>query len=419
MSDQTLTVKRLGKAFRTYRSEFQRALSWVGVHVEPSSEHWVLRDVSFSVAAGEAIAIVGKNGAGKSTLLKLIAGTLRPTEGEVQMRGSLAAILELGMGFNPELTGRENAIHSAGLMGLGREEIQRAMPAVEEFANIGDYFNQPVRTYSSGMQLRVAFAVATASRPSLLIVDEALSVGDTAFQRKSLHRIEQFLELGTTLVFVSHGTETIKRVCNRALWINDTHIVADGSSKDVCEAYERYMLSDQSDVPPAAPRAVTDEIIDQSLLTNIETQYGDGRAEIFDFVIHDHEGVRANVILERVDFFICYRVRFLYDCTGVHFGMMIKTIEGVCVYAINTGDLHPVVDYKRNDIVQVKFQLTNNLVPGIYYLNCGANHLTPQGRQVLHRRLDVAAIRISSTGRYDDSGIANLRAQISVVLTAA
>ena len=171
-----LAVSNLGKAFRVYKSEWHRFANWFGLKIRPAEEHWVLRHINFEINAGEAIGIVGQNGAGKSTLLKMITGTLQPTEGAIQINGRIAAILELGMGFNPELTGRQNVFHAAGLMGFNHEQISQVMSDIEAFAEIGDYFDQPVRVYSSGMQVRVAFAVATAYRPEILIVDEALSV---------------------------------------------------------------------------------------------------------------------------------------------------------------------------------------------------------------------------------------------------
>lgn len=184
-----LTVKNLGKAYRVYASEFQRIGRWFGISTKPKEEHWVLKHVNFSIHAGEAIGIVGQNGAGKSTLLKMITGTLQPTEGNVQVNGRIAAILELGMGFTPDLTGRQNVYHAAGLMGFNADRIDEVIKEIEAFAEIGTYFDEPVRTYSSGMQMRVAFAVATAIRPEILIVDEALSVGDSYFQHKSFDQI--------------------------------------------------------------------------------------------------------------------------------------------------------------------------------------------------------------------------------------
>ncbi|HES76002.1 MAG TPA: ABC transporter ATP-binding protein, partial [bacterium] len=172
-----LEVNNIGKAYRDYGGEWRRVLSWFGLPLKPRAEHWTLRDISFSIHPGEAVGIVGQNGTGKSTLLKIITGTLKPSTGHVRLHGSIAAILELGMGFHPELTGRQNAFHAAGLMGYSREQINAVIGDIEAFAEIGEYFDQPVRTYSSGMHVRVAFSVATAFRPDILIIDEALSVG--------------------------------------------------------------------------------------------------------------------------------------------------------------------------------------------------------------------------------------------------
>jgi lipopolysaccharide transport system ATP-binding protein len=194
-----LCVENLGKAYRRYASEWQRVLSWCRAGFAPEEEKWVLRNLTFSVVPGEAVGIIGQNGAGKSTLLKLITGTARPTEGRIHISGRIAAMLELGMGFNPELTGRQNAYHAAGLMGHSLADIERVMPEIEAFAEIGEYFDQPVRIYSSGMQARLAFSVATAFRPDLLIVDEVLSVGDSYFQHKSFGKIRQFKDEGTSV----------------------------------------------------------------------------------------------------------------------------------------------------------------------------------------------------------------------------
>ena len=199
MSEFLLTVRELGKSFRDYGSEWRRFAAWFGLRVRIKSENWVLRDISFSVAPGESIGIVGQNGAGKSTLLKLITGTMKATTGTVAVHGRIAAILELGMGFDPDLSGRANVYHSAGLMGFSRRAIDGVIVDVETFAEIGEYFDEPARTYSSGMQMRVAFAVATAFRPDILIVDEALSVGDAYFQHKCFKRIREFREQGTSL----------------------------------------------------------------------------------------------------------------------------------------------------------------------------------------------------------------------------
>ena len=240
-----LQVKNLGKAYRAYASEWFRVARWFGLPFRPKEEHWVLRHVSFDVRPGDALGVIGVNGAGKSTLLKLITGTLQPTEGEVHVRGSVSAILELGMGFNGDLTGRENARHAAGLMGHGAEEIEAILPEIESFAEIGDYFDLPVRTYSSGMQMRVAFAVATAFRPDILIVDEALSVGDAYFQHKSFERIRDYNAQGTALLMVSHDKAAIQSICQRAILLDHGELLREDTPEKVFDLYNTLLSRHQ------------------------------------------------------------------------------------------------------------------------------------------------------------------------------
>ncbi|MEA5097876.1 MAG: ABC transporter ATP-binding protein [Burkholderiaceae bacterium] len=223
-----LRVNSIGKAYKRYPRRSGRIAEWLGLG-KRHELRWVLRDLSFEITAGEAVGIIGVNGAGKSTLLKIITGTTRPTTGTVEASGRISALLELGMGFHPDFTGRQNVTMAAQLHGIANDEIDRKMQEIEEFAEIGDYIDQPVRTYSSGMQVRLAFSVATAIRPDILIVDEALSVGDTYFQHKSFDRIRQFREQGTTLLFVSHDPGAIKTLCDRALLLDAGGIVQDGS----------------------------------------------------------------------------------------------------------------------------------------------------------------------------------------------
>lgn len=251
MTAPVLEASGLGKAFRRYRTELSRIAGWFGLPGRPVEETWVLRDVSFSVAPGEAVAIVGRNGAGKSTLLKLVTGTMRPTTGRVALGGRVAAILELGMGFNPELDARANVFHVGGLMGFSHEEMAAAMPAIEAFAEIGGYFDKPLRLLSSGMQMRVAFAVATAFRPDVLIVDEALSVGDAYFQHKSFDRIRAFRREGTTLVFVSHDPSAVLALCDRALLLDGGRLLLDGPPSDVLDHYNALLGPVES--RPSAP----------------------------------------------------------------------------------------------------------------------------------------------------------------------
>ncbi|MBN2866883.1 MAG: ABC transporter ATP-binding protein, partial [Thiotrichales bacterium] len=241
-----LHVSNVGKAYRKYSSELKRVASWFGLPVKPADEHWVLHDINFSIQAGEAIGVIGQNGAGKSTLLKMITGTLPPTKGRIQVNGRIAAILELGMGFNPDFTGRQNAQHGLAMMGFTQSQIEQVMPELEAFAEVGEYFDQPVRTYSSGMQMRVAFGVATAFRPEILIVDEALSVGDAYFQHKSFDRIKQFREQGTTLLFVSHDKSAILALCNRAILIEAGLVIKDGDPEEVTDYYNALIAEKEN-----------------------------------------------------------------------------------------------------------------------------------------------------------------------------
>ena len=245
-SQPILEVKNIGKAYRSYSSELWRILSWFGIKHKVAHETWTLQNINFSIAPGEAVGIIGQNGAGKSTLLKMITSTLKPSTGSLHVRGKIAAILELGMGFHHDLTGRQNAYHSAGLMGFTKEQIDAVIDHIEAFAEIGHYFDQPVRLYSSGMQVRVAFAVATAYRPEILIVDEALSVGDAYFQHKSFERIRHFQEHGTSLLLVSHDSNAIQSICNRAILLDEGTILQDGQPETVFDFYNALIAQKEN-----------------------------------------------------------------------------------------------------------------------------------------------------------------------------
>jgi lipopolysaccharide transport system ATP-binding protein len=227
----SIRVINLGKAYKQYSSRKSRLLEWVLPFLgDRHKKQWVLKDVSFSLKRGEAVGVVGINGAGKSTLLKIITGITRPTIGGFTATGRVAALLELGMGFHPEFTGRQNVRMAGQLLGYKRDELENLFPAIESFAEIGAYIDKPIRTYSSGMQVRLAFSLATASRPDVLIVDEALSVGDAYFQHKSFDRIRRFREKGTTLLIVSHNRSAIQSICDRAILLDRGCVIKQGSA---------------------------------------------------------------------------------------------------------------------------------------------------------------------------------------------
>lgn len=241
-----LQVRNLGKAYKRYSRKRGRLLEWLGAGAQHELK-WVLRDITFDVKPGESVGIVGANGAGKSTLLKLVAGTTQPTEGSLQFTGSISALLELGIGFHPDFTGRQNVFMAASIRGLSPEQIGALMGQIESFAEIGDYIDQPVRTYSSGMQVRLAFSVATVIRPDILIVDEALSVGDAYFSHKSFDRIRQFREQGTTLLFVSHSPIAVKTLCDRAILIDHGKLVRDDVPDAVLDYYNAMISVKHAD----------------------------------------------------------------------------------------------------------------------------------------------------------------------------
>jgi lipopolysaccharide transport system ATP-binding protein len=239
-----LTVDSVNKRYPTYRSNLQRFANWFGASFSPVVEFWASRDISFQVRQGEAVALIGQNGAGKSTLLKMVTGTVRPTSGNIRVSGRISAILELGLGFNPEFTGRQNVYQAGGLMGFSRQELDSLIPAIEAFAEIGEFFDQPVRVYSSGMQARLAFALATAKRPDILIVDEVLSVGDSYFQHKSFDRIRQFKEEGTAILLVTHSLGDVRALCDRVILLDKGAVLKDGPPDEVVDYYNA-MVADR------------------------------------------------------------------------------------------------------------------------------------------------------------------------------
>ncbi len=254
--DPVLTASGLCKRYATYRSNIVRFASWFGADVTPAAEFWPIRDLSFAVGRGEAVAIIGQNGAGKSTLLKLITGTVRPTQGAIHIAGRVNAILELGLGFNPEFTGRENVFYAGGLMGLSPERLKELLPGIEAFAEIGDFFDQPLRSYSSGMQARLAFAVVTAERPDILIIDEVLAVGDSYFQHKCFNRIRSFKEAGSSILIVTHSMSDVRALCDRVILIDKGKMLMDGPPDQVVDYYNALIAAKENEALTVEQRRV-------------------------------------------------------------------------------------------------------------------------------------------------------------------
>lgn len=359
-----LSVQRVGKAYRSYRSEWQRVARWFGASPEPLEEHWVVRGVSFEIGAGEVVGIVGQNGAGKSTLLKMVAGTLQPTEGRLQVNGRIAAILELGMGFHPELTGRQNVMHAAGLMGFSAPAVVAAMPGIEAFAEIGEYFDQPVRTYSSGMQVRVAFAVATAFRPEVLIIDEALSVGDSYFQHKSFDRIRSFREQGTTLLIVSHDRNAIQAICDRAILLERGRVLKDGEPEAVMDYYNALIAEKEGMSSTVAVSTTADG--------RSQTVSGSGEARVESVGLFDEQGRALEFVEVGQQVVLRARVAVQANLDSLVFGYMIKDRLGQAVFGTNTHHLgRPIERLKRGDWLELAFSFRAALGVGSYSIATG------------------------------------------------
>lgn len=331
----TISVSNLGKAYKQYPTRWSRFLEWLDPR--DRSRHqlkWVLQDINFTVNAGEAVGIIGINGAGKSTLLKLITGTTRPTTGGVYMTGRVAAMLELGMGFHPDFTGRQNALMASQLLGITTEEITRLMPEIEAFAEIGDYIDQPVRVYSSGMQMRLAFSVATAIRPDILIVDEALSVGDAYFQHKSFDRIREFRKGGTTLLIVSHDKQAITSICDRAILLAEGRLALEGEPEAVMDYYNA-MLADKEN-----------QNIKQVTIAGgkVQTISGSGQVVLdsVDLLNDKFEPVEVINIGDKVNIRVQFTMQHVVPNLTV--GFMIKDRLGQPVFGTNTHHLKYAIE---------------------------------------------------------------------------
>jgi lipopolysaccharide transport system ATP-binding protein len=353
-----IVVSNLGKAYKQYPTRWSRLGEWVlpGAQVRHKLK-WVLRDISFSVAPGEAVGLIGINGAGKSTLLKLITGTTQPTTGGVHMQGRVAALLELGMGFHPDFTGRQNVYMAGQLLGMTVEEITALMPEIEAFAEIGDYMDQPVRVYSSGMQMRVAFAVATARRPDILIVDEALSVGDTYFQHKSFARIREFRRMGTTLLIVSHDKQAIQSVCDRALLLDGGRLAKEGPPEEIMDYYNALIAERENET---VRLSATDS-------GKTQTISGTGEATVADIALLDDAGARVEVVDVGSAVTLEVRVRANAAIPRMVLGYMIKDRLGQTMYGTNTHLKElPLDDVAAGKEVVYRFAFSMNLGPGTY-----------------------------------------------------
>ncbi len=354
----TISVANLGKAYKQYPNRWVRLAEWLlpGRRVFHSLK-WVLQDISFTVKPGEAVGIIGINGAGKSTLLKMITGTTQPTTGSVRIDGRVAALLELGMGFHPDFTGRQNVFMAGQLLGYSMDEIAHLMPAIEAFAEIDDYLDQPVRVYSSGMQMRLAFSVATARRPDVLIVDEALSVGDTYFQHKSFQRIREYRKLGTTLLIVSHDKAAIQAVCDYAILLNAGRIATQGEPEAVMDYYNA-MLAEREN------QTVRQTITESG---KVQTVSGNYAATVTKIVLTNNQGQPVEVVNVGENVILKIVAQISAGIPELVLGYMIKDRLGQAVYGTNTYHLDRKIESpKSGTSIEYDFHFAANLGEGTY-----------------------------------------------------
>ena len=338
-----LRVEDVSKQYRIYARPSDRLLeSLTRGRVVRHRPFWALRGVSFEVERGSTVGVVGPNGCGKSTLLQIIAGTLEPTHGSVHVGGRVAALLELGAGFNPELTGVENVLMNAALMGFSRRETERLLPGIERFAEIGDFIRQPVKTYSSGMYVRLAFAIAASAEPEIFVVDEALAVGDAVFQHRCLRRLKEMQANGATVLFVSHDAAAVRALCSRAVLLNAGRLVADGAPVDVLNRYQKIIMEREEAYESGQAGKQDADAAGESPADNTlppltySYRHGDGSAEITSAELLDASRRRVEVVESGEPLTLRLRARFRRDIDEPVFGFLIRNRHGVHAYGTNT-----------------------------------------------------------------------------------
>ncbi|OWV83272.1 ABC transporter ATP-binding protein [Rhizobium sp. R693] len=420
-SEVALKVENLSKAYQIYDKPRDRLLQMVaGGRKQYFKDFWALKDVSFEIGKGETIGIVGRNGSGKSTLLQMICGTLNPTGGTVLASGRIAALLELGSGFNPEFSGRENVYLNAAVLGLTRQETDRRFDSILSFSEIGDFIEQPVKTYSSGMLVRLAFSVAINVDPQILIVDEALSVGDELFQRKCFSRIEAIKKTGATILFVSHSAAAVVDLCDRAFLLDSGELLSIGAPKEIVGKYQRLLYApetlrgeirehmqkagvslDEADSPNTVLQLHENqddlpEAFDPDLKPTSTIEYAPNGASINSTQICSLAGQRLNNLKRGRRYKYSYRVTFDRAATNVRFGMLIKTITGFEIGGAHSANKTSagIPFVRAGEVYDVEFQFDCRLNPGIYFLNSGVTGVVDQVDVQLHRLLDIDMFRV-------------------------
>lgn len=416
-----IDVKDVVKIYKLYDKPKDRIREAFGFGKKQTHKlHYALNGVSLKIRRGETVGIIGTNGSGKSTILKIITGVLNPTSGEAVVQGRISALLELGAGFNMEYNGIENVYLNGTMMGFSEKEIDRKLPEILEFADIGDYVYQPVKTYSSGMFVRLAFAVAINIEPEILIVDEALSVGDVFFQAKCYHKFEEFKKLGKTIVFVSHDLSSISKYCDRVLLLNKGNLLGEGSPKEMIDAYKRVLVG-QYEVP--------DHKEGQNLLGDEELQaaagkasginpevleYGTKQALIEEYYITDDRGVRTTAVIKGSAFTVHMRVRFTDHVPAPIFALSFKNVIGTEITGTNSMIEKAFLDSAEpGQVKNVTFTQRMTLQGGEYLISLGVTGYNGDTFEVYHRLYDTINITVVSdkntVGYYDMESVVEVK----------
>ncbi len=438
-SEIAIKLENLSKCYQIYNTPRDRLKQFIlpraqgMLGIKPRKYHrefWALKNVSFEVNKGETVGIIGRNGSGKSTLLQMICGTLSPTSGSIATRGRIAALLELGSGFNPEFTGRENVFINASLLGLAQEEIEARFDEIAAFAEIGDFITQATRTYSSGMMLRLAFAVQTLVDPNILIVDEALAVGDERFQRKCFARLEELKNGGASILFVSHSASQIVEFCDRVVLLDQGECLLQAEPAEAVRLYQRmiYASAEQrvtirdslkaggASVAPSPPRdevihAVTPEDasmneFDPSLTPTSTQRYPENGARIEAFEIRDSDGKVVNVLTGGMRYSILMRGEFLSMLEQLHFGIHVRSISGAVISGQRFPEQGVALELVENGKkFEVCFHFNLSLLPGAYFVGGG---VWARGADCAHRVLDALMFRVLPKGKQFAFGYCDL-----------
>lgn len=449
MANNAIEVKNLTKIYKLYEKSSDRVRE--ALHLTRRvrhTEHYALRNVDIAIRKGETVGIIGTNGSGKSTILKIITGVLNPTSGEVKVDGRISALLELGAGFNMEYTGLENIYLNGTMMGFSEKEIDAKLQDILDFADIGDFVNQPVKTYSSGMFVRLAFAVAINIEPEILIVDEALSVGDVFFQAKCYHKFDEFKEMGKTILFVSHDLSSIARYCDRVVLLNQGRKLGEGSPKEMIDIYKQVLvgqykpnfndeeegLLQDEELKEAAINASHDgndnseKISGQNSSSSNKDEadgkragenpdsleYGSKKALIKDYFVIDEYGKQSNAILKGTEFVIHMQVEFMEDVEAPIFAFSFKNVKGTEITGTNTMFEKAFLEScKKGDKKEITFKQRMDLQGGEYLISFGVTGYEEDKFTVYHRLYDILNITVIS--EKDSVGYYDMNSVISVI----